>query len=188
MGKNLVTLQEYKAYAKLTSPNHDAEINSIIPKVSEFVKTYTKRKLVDYLDDPKSEHFNGGTTELILSETPIVAISSVGYSSDYGQNYTDLVEFVDWVEDSGTIVSVNPNGFPKQLRGYKVTYTAGFSPLPEDLKLAVMDMITYYMRNDAAIHSTKAPGTNSVQIEYVSSTGLPSHIRRILDFYREDYS
>lgn len=188
MAKNLITLAEYKAYAGLTSPNHDAEILQLIPKISELVKTYCKRTFVDWLDDPKLEHFNGGYQTLLLEETPVSQILEVGYSSDYGQTYTPLVEYRDWVLDGNYIVSVNPAGFSRVLRGYRVTYLAGYETVPEDLKLAVLDLVTYYRKNDMAVHSSKAPGTNTVQIEYVTTTSLPAHIRRVLDFYRADYA
>lgn len=188
MGANLITLQEYKTYAGITNPNTDSAINLLIPAVSDFVKTYCKRTFVDYLSTTKEEVFNGAVGSFILEETPVTVVMSVEFSSDYGQNYTDLTEFVDWVEDAGYIVSVNPAGFPRYLRGYKVVYNAGYTTLPAELKLAVLDLVKYYMRNDGAVHSPKAPGTNSVQIEYISSTSLPAHIRRILDLYRADYT
>lgn len=188
MGANLITKAEYKAYADLKTPNHDAEIDALIPKVSEFVKTYCGRGFVDYVNDAKIDYFNGGYGHLILKEWPVLAIQAVEYSADYGQTYTGISEFIDWVHDDGYIVAIAPDGFKKQLRGYKVTYTAGYEALPEDLKLAIMDLVSYYRQNDAAVHSPKAPGTNSVQIEYISTTTLPAHIRRILDMYRSDYA
>jgi hypothetical protein len=185
---NLITLQEYKTYAGLTTPNHDAEVNNLIPKVSELVKNYCKRSFTSYVDEDKVETFNGAVASFILEETPVLQVIDVEYSSDYGRTYTSLIEYTDWVEDNGYIVAVNPNGWPRQLRGYRVTYRAGYETLPEDLKLAVMDLVTYYRRNDGAIHSTKAPGTNNVQIEYISTTSLPAHIRRVLDLHRADYT
>jgi hypothetical protein len=87
------------------------------------------------------------------------------------------------------IVPINPQGqFTWSVNGYKVVYTAGYETLPEDLKLAVLDLVTYYLKNDAAIHSAKAPGTNSVQIEYISTTNLPAHIKRVLDLYTMNYN
>lgn len=188
MGANLVTKAEYKAYAGLTNPNHDAEIDSLVPKVSAFVKTYCGRTFVDYLDDPKVEHFNGGNKSLILSESPVVQVRKVEFSSDYGRTYVPIEKFVDWVQDGDYIFATSPSGFAEKLRAYRVTYTAGYEEFPQELKLAIMDMITYYRRNDGAIHSPKAPGTNSVQIEYISTTSLPAHIRRVLDLYRSDYA
>jgi hypothetical protein len=188
MGQNLVTRQEYKAYTNITNPNHDQEIDNLIPKVSEFVKTYCKRTFVDFVDENKVETFNGASGILMLKESPVLSVNSVEYSTDYGQTHIELKEYIDWVEDEGYIVSINPSGFPRQLRGYRVMYTAGYEQLPEDLKLGVMDLITYYRKNDMAVHSTKAPGTNAVQIEYITTTGLPAHIRRVLDFYRSDFA
>jgi hypothetical protein len=185
MADNLVTKSEYKAYAALTTPNHDTEIDSLVPKVSAFVKTYCNTTFVDYLRNPKVDLFNGGTDSLILTEGPVQEILSVEGSIDYGQTYTNLVEFTDWVSDNYLILPVV--SFPYRLKGYKVTYFAGYTTIPQDLKLAIFDLITYYRKNDGAVHSNKAPGTNSVQIEYISNTTLPAHIRRVLDLYKLDY-
>lgn len=188
MGANLITREEYKAYKNISSPNQDTEIDALLAPVSEFVKRYCACTFVDYLNDAKTEYFNGGYEFLILKETPVVAVNSVEYSSDFGQTYSEIVEFVDWVLDGDLIIATAADGFKKQLRGYKVTYTAGYESIPEDLKLAVFDLLTYYRQNDSAVKSTKAPGTNSVQIEYISTTSLPAHIRRVLDLYKSDFT
>ena len=189
MGKNLVTKAEYKTYAGISSPNQDAEIDVLIPKVSQLVKTYCRTSFVDNVDDVKIEVFKGGVSNLYLKEFPVLTVASVEYSADYGQSYTELIEFTDWVFDSSTTAIVSPiTIFPTALNGYKVSYTCGYEVLPEDLKLAVLDLVTYYRKNDGAIHSSKAPGTNTVQIEYVSTTTLPAHIRRVLDQYVVDFT
>jgi hypothetical protein len=188
MGANLITKAEYKTYAGIVSTNHDAEIDLLIPRVSELVKTYCRRTFVDYYDEAKSEVFAGGYGSIILKETPVVQILGVQKSTDYGQNYSDLVEFVDWVKDADYVVSIDPRGFEPMINGYRVSYYAGYETVPQDLRLAVLDLVTYYRKNDGAIHSTKAPGTNSVQIEYISTTSLPAHIKRVLDMYVADYT
>jgi len=188
MGANLITKAEYKAYASITSTNHDAEIDLLIPKVSELVKTYCRRTFIDFYDEIKTEIFRGGFGSFILSETPLVQVISVEKSTNYGQSYTKLTKFVDWVQDGDYIVSINPAGFEPHINGYKVSYFGGYELVPEDLKLAVLDLVTYYRKNDGAIHSNKAPGTNSVQIEYISTTSLPAHIKRVLDQYVADYT
>ena len=186
---DLITIQEYKAYVGINSTNHDAEINLLIPKVSKLVKTYCKRSFVDYFDEAKTEVYDGGTASIWLQETPVVQVVSVEQSVNYGQAYTKLVKFVDWVQSGDEIKAIGYSGiFEPLINGYKVTYFGGYETVPDDLKLAVLDLLTYYRRNDAAIHSTKAPGTNSVQIEYISTTTLPANIRRILDLYVVDYA
>lgn len=190
MGLPLVTRTEYKSYAGLTSPAQDAIIDSLIPKVSALVKTICRRTFIDYVNDAKVEYFDGGYDLFSPKETPVLAVSSFEYSSDYGNNYTSLVEYTDYVvsKATGDILAISTAGFTTAINGYKVTYTAGYETLPEDLTLAIFDLITYYMKNDSAIHSNKAPGTNSVQIEYVTNTSLPAHIKRVLDQYTSNYN
>lgn len=188
MGTSLITLADYKTYKNLSTPNHDAEINNLIPKVSDLIKNYCKRTFVDYVNTAKVEYYNGGVEAFVLKESPVISVTTVEYSSDYGNTYSNIPEFYSWVLDDDCIVSTSNDGFVKRLRGYKITYKAGYVNIPEDLKLAALDLISYYRQNDAAVHSTKAPGTNSVQIEYISTTTLPAHIRRILDLYRADYT
>lgn len=187
---NLVTKAEYKAYAGISSTNHDTEIDLLIPKVSQLVKTYCNSGIIDYYSEQKVQDFNGGYEALLLKEAPVVQVISVEYSADYGQTYTELVEYTDWVLDQETnqIVSTQPTGFPQKLKGYRVSYFAGYETTPEDLKLAVMDLLNYYRRNDGAVHSNKAPSANGIQIEYVTNTNFPAHIKRVLDQYRVDYA
>lgn len=190
MGLSLVTRAEYKAYAGISSNNSDSVIDSLIPKVSQLVKSVCRRAFVDYVNDSKVEFHEGGSNILVPQESPVISVSSLEYSQDYGNTYTALVEYTDYAisKSTNTIISLNSLGFPVAVNGYKVTYTAGFEALPDDLRLAVLDLITYYIKNDSAIHSSKAPGTNSVQIEYVTTTNLPAHIKRVLDLYADNYN
>lgn len=188
MAANLITKTDYKTYAEIKSTNFDSEIDALIPRISQLVKTYCRKTFVDYVDEIRYETYNGGFKELHLKETPVLNVLSVEYSADYGQNYTELKQYTDWVAQDDTIISIDPNGFSKQILGYRVSYYAGYETVPADLSLAVMDLVTYYRKNDASIHSTKAPGTNNVQIEYISTTSLPAHIKRVLDLYAADYT
>lgn len=189
MGLPLITKAEYKIYAGIKSTTQDALIDSLITKVSELVKNLCRRTFLDYVDDPKVEYFDGGSSTILLLESPVRTISSVAYSYDYGQTYTDLAVFTDYayVKSTEAITALNTRGFTYIPNGYKVTYTAGYDVLPEDLKLAIMDLVSYYIKNDSAVHSNKAPGTNTVQIEYVTNTQLPAHIKRVLDLYTANY-
>jgi hypothetical protein len=189
MGANLITLQEYKAYEGITGTTQDVEINTIIPKVSEFVKNICRRTFVDWVDDAKTEVFNGGTC-LLLGEAPIIAISGIEKSENYGQTYTDLVEFTDWVLDSENqqILPIGASEFRKLINGYRVTYTAGYETIPEDLKLALLDLVTYYMKNQGAVQSQIAVTTGNAQVQYLNQSNLPGHIKRVLDLYVLNYN
>jgi hypothetical protein len=189
--KQLMTKAEYKAYAGIASANQDTEIDNLIPKVSQLIKSYCRRSFTDYAADAKVESFNGGTKKYYLKEYPLLTMLSVEYSTDYGQNYNALEEYVDFVADieDSSIISLDPKGFPYAINGYTITYTAGYDTVPEDLKLAAMDLITYYRKNDASVHNNRTPGGGgSVQLEYIMNTNFPAHIKRVLDQYTADYA
>lgn len=188
MALDLVTKAEYKAYAGIKSASQDDRITAIIPKISALVKTHCGRSFVDYVNDTKEETFDGPAESFWLTEFPVIDLTSVEISTDYGASYTTIDEFTHYVvskEDGRLIPTPHMGSFwDSRLRGYKITYTGGYSTLPEDLKLAVLDLVTYYLKNDMSVHSPKAPGTNSVQLEYASSSTLPGHISRVLEKYK----
>ena len=188
MATDLATKAEYKTYMGITSTNSDAEIDFLIPKVSDLVKSYCRRTFVDYVSEIKIEYFDGGFKTLQLKETPIVTIASVAYSSDYGKTYTNLVKYTDWVIQGDAITSLSTSGFTEAINGYKVSYFAGYDTIPGDLKLAFLDLVEYYSRNNGSVHSSRDLNPNTTQINYVSSTNLPAPIKRVLDQYIADFT
>lgn len=189
MGANLITLQDYKTYEGITGTGQDAQISSIIPKVSNFVKNICRRTFVDWVDEQKVEVFGGGSY-LVLGEAPVLQIASFETSEDYGQTYTALTEFVDWVLDieNQYIIPLKTLAFKPMVNGYRVTYTAGYETLPEDLKLATLDLVTYYLKHEGAIHSQIAVTTGNAQVQYITQANLPTHIKRVLDLYVLHYN
>ena len=207
MGLPLVTRAEYKAYQGISSTTSDTAIDSLIVKVSELVKSICRRSFVDYIDEAKVEYHEGGEPTIELAETPILSVLNVEYSTDYGNNYNSLTEYTDYafsklknnlvpiapLEAPTTLLGYTPYSrqapiFPYAVNGYRITYTAGYETLPEDLKLAVLDTIAYYIKNDSAVHTHKLAQPNTMQVEYITSTNLPAHIKRILDLYTQSYN
>jgi hypothetical protein len=191
MANNLITLAEYKTYSGILSTNQDAAITSVIPKVSDLVKSICRRTFTDYVNDTKTETKRSLTNNRFLArETPVLSVNSVEFSNDFGQTYTTLTNFIDYVvdvdSDAVEIISYPYVDYEK-VNAFRFTYNAGYETVPQDLKMAVMDLTQYYLRNDSAVHSTKAVSPNTMQIEYVNSTNLPAHIKRVLDLYTASY-
>lgn len=186
--KDIITLEEYKQYSTIKSPNQDADINMLIPAITQYIRTYCGRVFTDYFDVDKTEVFSGGTVALMQKEYPLVSITSLEYSDDRGKTFRALEEYTDFVYDmeNEMIRIVGCDIIPKRINGYKLTYKAGFEDYPQEIKLACMDLVTYYMKGDMAVKSTRGAGSNTTQIEYVLNSGLPSNIRRILDLYRSE--
>jgi len=186
MGASLVTLAEVKTYAGINSTNQDAVINQLIPQISEYVKEYCGRTFVDYVSDAKTDVSSGGTAYIYLREAPVLTIQGVEYSTDFGVTYIDLVEGTDYILDleADRLQVISQPVFPKFVNGYKIAYTAGFEVLPAALKLAILDLVQYYLKNDMAVKS--APSTGSIAVEYITNARLPAHIARVLDLYIQD--
>ena len=188
MGASLVTLAEVKAYAGITSTTQDTIITQLIPQVSQYVKTYCNRTFVDYVNDAKIEYTSGGFPFILLKETPTITIESIEYTTDYGVAYTTLVSGTDYILDleNDRIQCINGTEFTKYINGYKVTYYAGYEALPVDLKLAVLDIVIYYLKSDMAVKSNASIGRSTTAVEYITTSKLPSHISRVLDLYIQE--
>lgn len=186
MSADLITRDGYKIYIGITNTEQDDKIDVLVPIVSAIVRNICARKFNDYVDDAKIEVYDGGYYCLIMDEYPTIAVSSVEYSADYGATYIALTEFTDYVVNMKEAIIVNISSvgtWPKAINGYRVTYNAGFEQIPNDLIVALYDLVTYYLRTDMAIKSQRTPGSNTVQIEYITKNTLPAHIARIFDLY-----
>lgn len=192
---NLITLQDYKTAEGINQPKDDARLEVIIPSVSELVKTYCGNSFVDYYSSNKTEIFdiNWSSHIVQLTESPVNAIVSVQERSSYSESYTTLTTgayeyYLDTVTDS-VYRTLSSGGFKSWARGVgavKVVYTAGYSAVPSDLKLAVLDLITYYLKDEhkqrqsIAGASMQNQGTTSQK----GNVDFPDHIKRILDLYK----
>jgi hypothetical protein len=187
---DLITRNEYKDYLGIITNNKDKEIDLLIPMVSQLVKTYCRRTFIDHIFDPKVEIFEGGYSEIILTETPVIDIIDFSYSTDYGQSYQPLTRYESWAPVGNTIKVLPPyTKWSNLINGFQVEYQGGYSDgTPADLKLAVLDLVEYYSKNNSAVHVNRDVTPNVTQIQYIATTNFPAHIKRVLDQYVADYA
>jgi hypothetical protein len=189
--QDLVTLEEFKQYKKINSTEYDDRLDLIIKSVSAYVKSYCNRTFNDYSSQDKTEYLNGRDKEFVyLQEFPILTLTSVHTSIDGGVSYTELIEDTDVFLDYDTGQLIEANGLPFVSLGtghksLKVVYSGGFVELPEDLKLACLDLVDYYRDNGFVPKKQVGPNvTENSGFRQTSSTSLPAHIKRVLDIYR----
>ena len=191
---DLITLQEYKDAQGLSTPKEDLKISTTIPSVSQLIKTYCGNSFVDFYSAAKTEVLNiDWATHIIqLTESPVVAVTSVQERTSYGTAYTTLTTgsyeyFLDVNSDS--LFRTTSGGYKNWASGVgavKVVYTAGYSAVPADLKLAVIDLITYYVKDEHKERRTiqgasiQNPGSSS----QANNVAFPDHIKRVLDLYK----
>lgn len=198
---NLVTLREYKDFAGLTGVSEDAKLNVIIPSISQAVKTYCGTSIVDYYSTNKVEYFDitdDMTYQIMVDESPLVSVSEVQERDSQSGTYTTLISEdsdgsgkYDYVIDTerDLIIRTTATGdkmFPRGRKAVKVTYRAGYSSTPADLKLACFDLVKYYLKDERKSGMTIAGAQvrNEVSTSLRDNIDFPDHIKRVLDFYK----
>jgi len=191
---NLLSIEEYKTAKGINGVTEDAKIVPLLASVSQLVRTYCGREFTTYYETDKTEYFTIKWEEdfVQLEETPIVSITSVSEREAISEPYVALSDN-DYYLDSSTdsIYRVNPMGTGYQTykvgpASVKVIYKAGYSECPADLKLALIDLVTYYLKDE---HKTnRSIGSITVQNQMTrthrDSPDMPDHIKRVLDLYR----
>lgn len=192
---DLVTLVEYKAAEGINTPKSDEQLNFIIPSVSQLVKTYCGNTFVDYYSTNKVDTINvDWDTHIVqLTESPVNTIVSVEERDTYEDSYNTLTTaaheyYFDAVTDS-VIRTTGGSSYKNWRRGpgaVRVTYTAGYASIPTDLRLAVMDLITYYLKDEHKERRSIAGASiqNQASSSQRNNVAFPDHIKRVLDLYK----
>lgn len=184
---DLISLTDYKLMEGLSSPKDDYKISQLINSVSQLVKTYCGNGIIDFYSTPKVEEFSikWNTDFVQLTESPLNSVTSVQTRENETSAYQTLTSsqyYVDYSTDS--VHSIGKN-WPRGFGAVKITYTAGYSETPQDLRLAVIDLIRYYMKNEYKDRQTLAGATiENPAAGANSSVAFPDHIKRVLDLYK----
>ena len=193
---DLITVQEYKNAEGLASQKDDQRLDIIVPQVSDLAKKYCGTSFVDYYSSDKTEEISVSdifTSTIIVSESPLVSVTSVKERASYEAAYetlaiSDYEYYVDTAADAivRTTKSGTKKSFPQGLGSVQIAYKAGYSATPKDLKLALFDLVTYYLKDEhkerrsIAGASLQNQGTSGMR----DNTDFPDHIKRVLDLHR----
>ena len=189
---DLVTLAEYKEAEGIVSPKEDLRLNTLVPAVSQLVKTYCGNSIIDHYSTNKVEEFNiDWHTHIVqLTESPVNNVVSVEKRDSVSESYT-TVATTDYYLDKSTdsvlyVTGSTYKNWPRGAAAVKVTYTAGYSACPADLKLAVFDLITYYLKDEYKERRTLGGASiqNQSSTSLSNSVAFPDHIKRVLDLYK----
>ena len=198
---DLISLDTYKTIENITNVKDDDRIETLITAISKLVKTYCASDLIDKYSTTITEFFDlQYSVEYIqLDEGPVVDNSTLAVyerqsqDDDYTRLYRDGTDDkYEWYLDARTdsIYRTSDSGlyryWPKGVKCVKVEYNAGFESTPKDLELAVVDLVTYYFKDEHKQRrvlggaTLQNQGTSSLQ----DNVGFPDHIKRVLDMYK----
>ena len=185
---DFITLAEYKKYKDIKRTNKDSRITVLIPQVSAFIKTQTKRTFIDYYGSPaKVEYFDSNLDTVYPREFPIVGTPVVEYSTDGGVIYAVMTENTDYFidEELGSIYSgtdgLSLNVATNKHKSLKVTYNGGYLTTPEEIKLLSIMLLDYF--TDEQYIESKSINTSTLTT--FPPNKLPVHIRQLLGAHRE---
>ena len=190
---NLISLADYKTAEGIQATKDDAKLELLVTSVSQLVKTYCNTTFVDYYTNAKTELFNINYNESFvqLSEGPVVMSDGnkpvISERDSITSSYTTITEDVDYYVDTDLDCIYRMNkAWPKGPGAVKVVYKAGYATIPADLKLAVIDLITYYHKDEHKARQTIAGASiqNQSSTSQRNNVAFPDHIKRVLDLYK----
>ena len=194
----LINLDDYKEYKGQKSTETDPRRQHIIDMVCELVENYCNRKFFDYAVSPGTiEYFDAKQCEVTLKHFPVLSVDSVRVSDNGGKTFTDLSEAAAdnsgyYVNLTDGIVSTQRGGVPfltymeHPYHSLEITYKAGYTEVPEDLKIAMYDMVDYYEDEKGVI--SKSLGSAVLENPFpIAGVRFPANIQRTLNLYRVTY-
>lgn len=176
----IITLQDYKLVAQINSPNNDERLEYLIELVSDFITTYCGREF-DYQEYVEEIPSNRGL--LMLRNMPVGEIVKLEYFNSF-REWAEIEEDDYNLKATAGEIELYSNyaTFSRKSNPFRVTYIGGFEEIPSSLKLAALDLVTFYHKRESSPRKT----INNISIASPENdySYLPRHIKRVLDLYR----
>ena len=191
---NLITLSEYKEAKGISKSDDDVKLQKLIDRVSSYITEYLGFPIVTNINVDIVENISieYETNLIYLDVFPVTQVISVT-EADYLNSHDSTVhlplssEIPDYIVDlkNGRVIRKNAKSWALGYNSVTITYRGGVSTPPEGIKLAVIDLVTYYLKEEYKVQ--KNIGTSSInnpETTIARNAELPSHIKRVLDLYR----
>lgn len=183
---DLITVPQYKAFKGISGSTEDTKLNIIVPAISSLIKNYCGKTFIDYFATDKVEFYSLKWPQnvVFLGETPVI---SVTYVKEVEEGVSTTLLSSQYTVDTGLsaiyrIEDYIRTDYPEGINSVEVAYKAGYATTPLDLKLAVFDLVTYYLKDEYK------PEVNHASFTIRNSNSepdFPDHIKRVLDLYRD---
>lgn len=193
---DLVTLENVKEFIGLasTDTSKDTFLRHLITRASRFIKTYAGREFVSATFS-EEVHSGNDRQKLYLDHYPIISVTEVkeddvALDADEYEvlaNEGALFREAGWYGGTlamASVLSTEPDPYA-ETRNLKVTYTAGWADVPDDIEQACLQMVAlwYTGAGTYGIEHETTPGGYSVT--YSKATGVPEDIKQVLDLYKK---
>jgi hypothetical protein len=148
-GPYLTTRANFKTAWSISTTEHDARIDALLPQVTKLCQTYCGRTFFETSATEYPSFLSRYATMLPVKNPPITAITSLHLSLDIPRVYdatTVLVEGTDFIvsEEGQWIEFVAPrclNVSGTLAKSARLIYTGGYAVIPGDLERAAQEII-----------------------------------------------
>lgn len=187
----LATATTLRQYLKDESSKNDPLLTNLVTRASDFIRQYCGRDFEH--QTYTGELYDGtGTDILLLRHAPLTLPPTVGAVTptvlEHGAALTvgeDPVGEYDILVDKERGALIRPYGcFYEFRKWYKVTYSAGYVPVPPSIEQACVDLAVLMMKDPERI-GIQSKTTGQQTVNYVRQ--LPDYSRQALDLYREQF-
>lgn len=153
----VIELPEAKDHLHITGSDHDSELEGFIAaaesaiarKVGPLVPTVTTDTIYGF----EQRHTYSSGVGLLLSTRPVISVTSVtplgGSALTLGAQAVDDAGVLSWAAGSPLAVGTR----------YTVVYVAGYADVPEDLRMAVKEMLRHLWKSQRG--GTQRPGSGA---------------------------
>ena len=168
----LITLDGYKCYKDIKTPNSNEALEPIVGFVNTFVENYCNIKFeVITVTGKQLTCYDG--IEVLL---PTPGIISLDRFSVTGEDILDENLVIDL--EMGVVESRTT--FPTTRNAIEVDYTYGFATPPADLVIAGYELVSYFKKGNFSSSKTSGNGEKIT----TEPTLIPPQIRLMLDLYK----
>jgi hypothetical protein len=181
--RQLFTVEEARPFLDLEDDSEDDLISLIIDSVTRQIENYCNCTFeVGGVTYSETYDGNNGVT-LYLNHAPIISVSSVVITDS--SDVAETIAAADYkiYSSVGKIVLTEGDTFVSGDLNVAITYVAGESTLPPDVKFAGLKLARWYKRK----WTDNRDGISSVTVEGQTTsyeTGIPEDIKRMLNQYR----
>jgi hypothetical protein len=148
----LVTKEELRRYLNWNESSSSAEsddlFDQIINSASDIIEHYCNTKIK--LSEVTETVSGNGSDRLFMSNSHITKITNCKYWN--GSAFTDYYtpgEIEQCLFSSLHVIYNRAQNFEEGIFNFQFTYTCGFDPVPEDLKLICLELCTVLFNNSS---------------------------------------
>jgi len=197
----LFTLAELKTYLNIDGTDEDEQLQFIVDGVNAAVVEQLEREIESA---EATEYYDGHDEKLLmLRRRPVTAVAGVwvdptGYAGQGSNAFASTTEWTQGTdffireteesEDNGGILEAIARAWPFGRKNIKITYTAGYATVPDDLKLALLKTAAIARKKIDIVGDItgESIGSYSYSVaQNVSTDPLLSEVAAVLSHYAE---